>query len=222
MKMPGVTVAIATLVLSVPAIAKPKTPAPCTVYFAVAEHDEITVGLTMNGVNKAQNSWYAKHGDRDKSAGICYVAKVTDAPISAPLYLVIWGEHEVDRPYTFTDETTETETGTVSGTATDNEGNTTQIEGTTTTEVPIEETHSGVRQSYVADGWLAVWNATANGPVGKGKGNFVPVAPLHSHAGALSYLAPVVADARSRSTASVSLLKDAMDQIRQRESRPAQ
>lgn len=199
-------IAAATLLLASLAVAKPKPAGPCVVYFAAAEHDEITVGLTMQGLNKPQNSWYRKHGDRDKLAGICYVARVSDAPAGAPLYVVIWGEHLMSRPYTYTYHTTETVTGSVNGTVTDNQGNTADVSGTTTTDVPVEHRSSGVSRFYVADGWLAVWDASADGPGGKGKGNFVPIAPLHNH------------NLTKFTSASTSLLKDAMDQISQRES----
>lgn len=196
------TVALLAIALvGVSAIAKPKAPASCVVYFSVAEHDEITVGLTMNWLNKPQSSWYNKHGDRDKFAGICYAAKASDAPEGAPLYLVVWGEHLESRPYTYTYQTTETETGTVNGTVTDNEGNTANVYGTTSTDVPVRHTVSGESRFYVADGWLAAWDRTAK----EGKGDFVPVAPLHNH------------NVTKFTSASASLLKDAMEQIRNRE-----
>lgn len=192
---------VATLLFSGPALAKKKEPAPCVVYFTVAEHDEITVGLTMDELNKPQRSWYEKNGDRDKLAGICYVPKASDAPAHSPLYAIVWGEHLASRPYTYTYHTTETVSGDVNGTITDNEGNTAQVYGTTTTDVPVEHTESGVSRYYVADGWLAVWDQTAK----DGKGDFVPVAPLHNH-NFTKFTSP-----------STSLLKDAMEQIRERE-----
>lgn len=196
---------IAGLLLASMVLAKPKPRATCAVYFAVAEHDEITVGLTIPGLNKPQASWYKKHGDRDKSAGICYVAKVSDVPADAPLYLIIWGEHLEGRPYTYTYTTTETESGTVNGTITDNEGNSAQVSGTSSTQVPVQHTQSGVSRFYVADGWLTVWDPTADAPGAKGKGNFVPVGALHNH------------NLTKFTSASTSLLKDAMEQIHQRE-----
>jgi len=202
MSIKAVTCVLATMLFGGLAAAKPKSPAPCVVYFSVAEHDEVTVGITMNWLNKPQSSWYGKHGDRDKLAGICYVAKSSDAPVGAPLYAVIWGEHLQSRPYTYTYQTTETQSGTVNGTVTDDEGNTAQVYGTTTTDVPIQHTVSGESSYYLADGWLAVWDGTAGG----GKGDFVPVAPLHNH------------NMTKFTSASTSLLKDAMEQIRNRES----
>lgn len=202
---PSIICLIAMLSISAPIFAKPKPPAQCAVYFTVAEHDEITVGLTLNGLNKPQTNWYKNHGDRDKSAGICYVAKASDAPDNAPVYLVIWGEHIEGRPYTYTYTTTQTVTSNSNGTVTDNEGNTANISGTSTTEVPVQHTQSGVSRFYVADGWLTIWDSTAKGPDGKTKGNFVPVGALHNH------------NRTKFTSASTSLLKDAMEQIRDRE-----
>jgi len=199
MKIKAIAALAATLLLSGPALAKKKEPAPCVVYFAVVEHDEVTVGLSMVGLNRPQSSWYEKHGDRDKYAGVCYVTKASDAPADAPLYAVVWGEHSVSKPYTWTSESTRQVTGTV----TDESGNT----GRVTMNVPVTETDSGVVDYRTADGWLAVWDQKAN----NGKGNFVPVAPLHSHTPTWS---PGLA---ALSSASTSLLKDAMEQISQRE-----
>jgi hypothetical protein len=115
----------------------------------------------------------------------------------------VWGEHLESRPYTYNYQTTETETGTVSGTVTDNEGNTTNVEGTTTEDVPVQHTVSGESRYYVADGWLAVWDRSAK----DGKGDFVPVAALHNR------------NITKFTSASTSLLKDAMAQIRNRENK---
>ncbi len=182
MKLKAMAGLAATFLLSGPAVAKQKEPAPCVVYFAVVENDEVTVRLSMVGLNKPQGSWYEKHGDRDKFAGICYVAKASDAPADAPLYAVVWGEHLMSRPYTFTYQTQEQVSG---------------GEGT----VSVPHTNSGVSRYYVADGWLAVWDQKAN----EGKGTFVPIAPLHNH------------NRTKFTSASTSLLKDAMEQIRERE-----
>jgi hypothetical protein len=109
----------ATLLVSGVATGKNKEPAPCVVYFAVVENDEVTVRLSMAGLNKPQRSWYDKHGDRDRFAGICYAPKVSDVPADAPLYAIVWGEHLVSEPYTWTSESTRE----VTGTATDDSGN---------------------------------------------------------------------------------------------------
>ena len=94
MKLKTVAGLAAALLVSGVAAAKNKAPA-CVVYFAVVENDEATVHLSMVGFNKSQGSWYEKHGNRDKHAGICYVAKASDGPADAPLYAVVWGEHPV-------------------------------------------------------------------------------------------------------------------------------
>jgi len=201
MKLKAMAGLAATLLLSGPSLAKKKEPAPCVVYFAVVENDEVTVRLSMVGLNKPQSSWYEKHGDQDKFAGICYVAKASDAPADAPLYAVVWGEHLASRPYTYTYQTQEQVSGNVSGTVTDRSGNTSTVEGTTTTNVPVQHTSSGVSRYYVADGWLAVWDQKTN----EGKGTFVPIAPLHNH------------NRTKFTSASTSLLRDAMEQIKERE-----
>lgn len=201
MKFKVVAGLAAMLLLTGPALAKKKEAAACSVYFLVVENDEITVQVPITWLNKPQASWYEKHGDRDKFAGICYVSKATDAPADAPLYAVVWGEHLMSRPYTYTYQTTQTVTGNVSGTVTDNQGNTAQVYGTTSTEVPVQHTQSGVSNYYVADGWLAVWDETAK----DGKADFVPVAALRNH------------NLTKFTSASASLLKDGMEQIQQRE-----
>jgi PEGA domain len=89
----------------------------------------------------------------------------------------------------------------VSGTVTDENGDSSNVYGTTTTSVPVQHTSSGVSTFYVADGWLAVWDQEAN----QRNGNFVPVAPLHNH------------NLTNFTSASTSLLKDALDQIKERE-----
>lgn len=173
--------------------AKTKTPGACKVYFTAVENDEITVGLTMVGLNKPQASWYKKHGDRDKFSGICFVKSVSDAPASVPLYAVVWGEHLASRPYTYHYQTNEQ----VSGTVTDSNGDTSTVQ----TNVPVEHTESGESRFYVADGWLATWDRTANAA----NGAYTPIAPLHNH------------NTTKFTSASTSLLKDAMEQIAQRE-----
>lgn len=162
MKIKAMAVLVPILVFSGLAMAKKKAPAPCVVYFAVVENDQTTVHLSMVGLNKAQSSWYEKHGNRDKYAGVCYVAKASDAPADAPLYAIVWGEHSVSEPYTWTSQTTEQ----VRGTATDENGN----RSTVTMDVPVTKTDSGVVNYRTADGWLAVWDQKAN----NGKGNFIP------------------------------------------------
>ena len=207
MKLKAATGLVATLLFLGPAVAKNKAPAPCIVYFAVVENDEVTVHLSVVGLNKPQSSWYEKHGNRDKFAGICYVAKASAAPTDAPLYAVVWGEHSASAPYTWTSQATEQVSGDVGGTVTDENGNTSTVTGTATTSVPVTKTDSGVANYHTADGWLASWDPRAK----DGKGDFKPIAPLHSHTPTWW---PGVA---ALSSASTSLLKDAMEQIRERE-----
>jgi hypothetical protein len=197
---------------ALPGGAAPKPSVPCKAYVIVIEQDELTVGLTMVGLNKPQLSWYKKHGDKGKYAGICPLnpAGDTQEAIEAlpsqppnrmnpalPVYAIVWGEHLVSQPYTYTYTTHEQANGTVSGTATDNNGNTTEVQGSTTTTVPVEHQTSGVKHYFVADGFLAVWNPSSN----KGKGSFVPARPLHNHNRTIF------------TSASTSLLKDGLEQI---------
>jgi len=117
------------------------------------------------------------------------------------LYAVVWGEHLVSEPYIYSYQTTEQVNGNVSGTITDQNGDTSTVSGTTSTSVPVSQTSSGTKHYYVADGWLAIWEHKTN----ESKGNFVPIAPLHNH------------NRTVLTSASTSLLKDAMEQISQRE-----
>jgi hypothetical protein len=176
-------------------------PTSCAVYFVVVERDQMTVSLSLEGLNKPQRRWYEKHGNRGKFAGICY-RKVSDAPPDAPLYAIVWGEHLASQPYTWTSTSTEQASGTV--TLTDEYGGPAGT-GRVTMDVPVRRTHSGVESYYLADGWLAVWDSNAAGPGGKGKGNFIPIGALHNH------------NRTDWTSASTSLLKDALNQIRERE-----
>ena len=233
MKYPFAVILIAILlILPLATGAAPKVPAPCKVYFLVVENDQTTAGLTMSGLNKPQASWYEKHGDRDKFSGICFVppsATTTDGvtvaarnvsakvrAASAPatafaeawskpdggvVYDIVWGEHLVSQPYTYSYQTQQQVYGHVNGTVTDDSGDTSSVQATTTTTLPVEHTQSGVSNYYVADGWLAIWDRAADG----GKGAFTPIAPLHNH------------NWTKFSSASTSLLNDAMEQIKERE-----
>jgi hypothetical protein len=192
-----VIAALATASLSRSALAKPKPSAPCRVYFLAVEQDEITVGLSMEGLNKPQEHWYRKHGDRDKWAGVCF-AKTANVPVGATLYLISWGEHLVSEPYSY--ETSEPVTQDVDGTVTDDNGNTSQVNGTMAGSVPVE--HTGTRSGYVADGRLYLLNSA--------KGKFEPVAPLHSGQG-FSW------GNLHFSSASTSLLKNGIKQIEEQE-----
>lgn len=201
---------------AVPCSAKPKSPAPCKAYVIVVEHDEVTVGLTMVGLNKPQSNWYKKHGDEGRYSGVCTlnpsgdsqeaVEAVPSQPpegvdLALPVYAIVWGEHLVTQPYTYSYTTQEQSSGTVNGTITDNSGNTADVEGTTTTTVPVEHQRSGVKHYYLADGFLALWKASAN----QGKGAFVPIRPLHNHNHTVF------------TSASTSLFKDGLEQIAERQ-----
>jgi len=151
---------LAALLLVVGKIEANEQPAPCVVYFSVLENDVIPAHLSISKMNKAQSSWYEKHGDRDKYAGICYVENRAGAAADAPLYGIVWGQHLASEPYVFSYETA----GQVDG------------EGTRTEEGPHDNANSATKKDYVADGWLAVWDPKAS----EGKGKFVSVAPLHN------------------------------------------
>ncbi len=191
---------VGALLLCTPAAAKRKEPNQCVVFFSVVENDATTVGLSITALNEPQSNWYKKHGNRGKLTGICY-SKTADSPGGAPLYLIAWGEHLVSEPYTYTYKTTETETSNTNGTVYDSDGDSSQVQGTTTTDVPVYHTQSGVKRYYVADGRLSIWDDTTD----DGKGSFVPFAPLHNHNRSVF------------TSASTSLLKNAIQIIRERE-----
>jgi PDZ domain/PEGA domain len=115
--------------------------------------------------------------------------------------VIVWGEHLVSEPYTYSYEATAPANGDVNATITDQNGNTSTVSGTTSTSMPVSHSISETKKHYVADGWLAVWNIQTS----ESKGYFVPLAPLHNHSRA------------DLTSASTSLLKDAMEQISQRE-----
>ena len=170
-------------------------------YFSVVENDEGSVHLSVLGMNNPQSSWYKKHGDRDKYEGICYLRDEARAPAEAPLYAIVWGEHFVTEPYAYRDQATVRVDGDVKAIVMDQNGDTRTVSGTNSTGAPVSHISSKEKKSYVADGWLSVWDPKTN----EGKGSFVPIAPLQNH------------NNTDLSSASTSLLKDAMEQIRQRE-----
>jgi PDZ domain/PEGA domain len=192
---------LATLLLAVGKIGASEQPAPCVVYFSVLENDEVKVYRSVLKMNEPQSSWYEKYGNRDKYAGICYVENGAHAPADEPLYAIVWGEHLVSEPYTYSYEATARVNGDVNSTLADQIGNTSTVSGTTSASVPVNQSNSGTKESYVVDGWLAVWNPQTS----EGKGSFVPIAPLHNH------------NRTDLTSASTSLLKEAMEQISQRE-----
>ena len=205
---------VAVLVCAFPSSAKPKQSAPCRAYVIVVEHDEGTVGLTMVGLNKPQQNWYKKNGMKGNYAGVCPLNPNSQEAVDAlpsqppngispvlPVYSIVWGEHLVTQAYTYSYTTQQQSTGTVRGTITDNSGDSSNVQATTTTTVPVEHTGSGVKSYYLADGFLAVWKSSAN----QGKGAFVPISPLHNH------------NRTVFTSASTSLLKDGLEQIVERE-----
>jgi|SRR5215469_16228289 len=179
---------------------KSKPPSPCRAYFTVIEADEVTVGLPMVGLNRPQLSWYQKHGNDGKLAGICYwdvtghgsqislAAFLDDEKASriqlpdGPIYAIAWGESLVREPYTY--QTTQQNQITV----TDENGNT----STGTVNTPV--THSGTKQYYVASGTLQHWDLSSQ--------KFIPLSPLHNHNHTIF------------TSASTSLLKDGLEAIR--------
>ena len=192
---------LATLLLAVGKIEANEQAASCAVYFSVLENDEVTVHRSVLKMNEPQRSWYRKYGNRDKYAGICYVENGAKAPADEPLYAIVWGEHLVNEPYTYSYQATARVNGDQNATTTDQNGNTSTVLGTDSGSVPVTHSNSGTKESYVADGWLAVWNPQT----GEGKGSFLPIAPLHN---------PHRTDLTSASTL---LLKDAMEKISQRQ-----
>lgn len=181
--------------------AKPKSQAPCEVYFVAAEKDGLTVNLQMFGLNKPQMKWYKKHGDRKSFAGICYAANGDQIKDGAPVYAIMWGEHLVREPYMYSYTTRQQVTSDTTGRVTDDDGNTSHVEATTTSSVPVTHASSGTKRFYVADGVLALFDPKGRG----GKGGYVLVAPLHNH------------NRTVVTSPSVSLLKDALAAIRDRE-----
>jgi len=187
---------LATLLLAISKIEANEQPAPCVVYFSVLKNDEVAVHRPVLKMSEPQNSWYAKYGNRDKYAGICYLENGAQAPADQPLYAIVWGEHLESEPYTYSYEAS----APVSGDATDQNANTSTVLGTTSTSAPVNHSSSGTKH-YMADGWLAIWKPQTS----EAKGSFVPIAPLHYH------------NRTDLASASTSLLKDAMEQIRRRE-----
>jgi PDZ domain/PEGA domain len=189
--------ALVTLLLVVGNIRANDQSASCVVYFSVLQYDVGPAHRSILKMNEPQSSWYDKYGNQDKYAGICYVEDGSRVPADQPLYAIMWGQHLPSEPYNFSYEATAPARGDVNATITDQKGNTSTVSGTTTTS----ESNSEAKKHYVADGWLAVWNVSTS----EGKGRFVSVAPLHLH------------NRADLNSASTSLLKDAMEQISQRE-----
>lgn len=146
----AILASLVVCLVAVSTFAKPKSPAPCKVYFIVGEQDyEATVSLPMIGLNRPQSNWYKKHGDQ--FAGICLanldntgkrvvLNEASEAVLDkivgdAPLYAIAWEEHRVYVP----------------------DGN-------------------GGHYAWSANGILSVWDRAAN----NGKGALTPIAPIHN------------------------------------------
>ena len=194
---------LATLLLAVGKIEANEQAASCAVYFSVLENDEVTVHRSVLKMNEPQRSWYKKLcWQPGQVTGICYVENGAQLPADEPLYAIVWGEHLVNEPYTYSYQATARVNGDQNATTTDQNGNTSTVLGTDSGSVPVTHSNSGTKESYVG-GWrtLAVWNPQT----GEGKGSFLPIAPLHN---------PHRTDLTSASTL---LLKDAMEKISQRQ-----
>jgi len=181
----------------------------CRAYFTVLEADEVTVGLPMLGLNKPQLSWFKKHGEDRRYAGICYwdlggdKSQVSLAEFlsqekvgaigfpNVPVYIITWGESLVIQPYSYSYQAHEKSNVKV----TDENGNTSS--GTIT--VPVTRSESGTKRYYVATGILQRWDSTTQ--------KIVPVAPLHNHNRTIF------------TSASTSLLKDGLEAVMKAEAR---
>ena len=192
---------LATLLLAAGRIDANQPSNACVVYFSVLENDQAAVNPPILKMNKPQSSWYEKYGNQDKYAGICYVESGARAPADEPLYGIVWGEHLAGERYTYSYEAAARINEGVNSEITDHNGNTSIASGTPRTSEPAGQSGPGTKKDYVADGWLAAWNPATS----EGKGRFEPLAPLRNHGPA------------DLASTSASLLKDAMEQICQRE-----
>jgi PDZ domain-containing protein/PEGA domain-containing protein len=185
---------LAILLLVAGKIEANEQPSSCAVYFSVLKNDQAPVHLLLWKMNEPQRSWYEKYGNRDRYAGICYLENGASPPGDEPLYAIVWGEHLADEPYTYSYEATAHAGSDVNPT-------TAGQNGASSASAPVNNSSSETKKHYVVDGWLAVWNLQTSGS----KGSFVPIGPLHSHS------------RTDVTSTSLSLLKEAMEQISQRE-----
>ena len=180
----------------------------CSSYFTVLETDEVTVGLPMLGLNKPQLSWYEKHGNSGKYAGICYFdvtagkrsqlsmpeflseekAGTIEMP-EAPFYVITWGESLVTKHYEGSYQTQEQSQVSV----TDENGNT----STGTVTSPVAHHYSGEKHYYVGDGVVQRWDTKTQ--------TLIPMSPIHNHNHTVF------------TSASTSLLKDGLEAIKKTE-----
>ncbi|HTQ62539.1 MAG TPA: hypothetical protein VMI32_20100 [Candidatus Solibacter sp.] len=190
----------AVLLLGLPAFGGPKVKAPCKVYFSVFESDDVTQGSSLEWLDRAQKSWYEKHGDRGKIAGICYAPKEADVPPDASLYRIQWGNGHISTPFNYSYTTQEQQTQTVTGTVTDSQG-THQVNEQVTTTRPVQHDVTYDSDTQIARGWLFVRDPAAN----NGKGDLESVGGLKNH------------NHTFLTWPSSSLLKSAVDEIQKRE-----
>jgi hypothetical protein len=181
---------LAVLLLGVATIRTNGQSSPCAVYFSVVENDQASAHHSILKMNQPQSGWYEKYRAQ-KYAGICYVENGASVPADQPLYAILWGEHSSSDPYTYSYEATAPVRG---------NGNAGSVSGATSGSASVSDSNSGTKHS-VADGWLAVWTIQTS----EGKGSFVPIGPLHSR------------NRNDVTSASTSMLEDALEQISKRE-----
>jgi hypothetical protein len=152
-------VILAFLTLAPFAVAKPKEKAPCTAYFLVEEIDQSTMGKPVDALTSYQESWYKKHGDTGKYAGLCYLQSL-NPPLPPRVYFVTWEEHLVSRDYQYTTTQSQTTNVPVNGEIQDQNGN--QVGTYTGTQAEVTTTstpHSGTVLFYMATGLVSLMNS---------------------------------------------------------------
>jgi len=194
---------VMTLVFLSSAFAKsrPQAAAPCKAYFTVLEWRDAAVVAPTLGLNKAQSSWYEKHGNREQFAGICFWDMAGERmsveefvsgeksgaiqELDAPLYVIAWGESLVTDPYLLLKDRRLDYNGSRDGII----------------SPPRYSTSTGSIRYNKAVGVLARWDAVSHTLVG--------IEPLQNHRRGLSVL-PFVPDR----PASASLLEGGLEAIR--------
>jgi hypothetical protein len=187
------------LLLAVATIRTNGQSSPCAVYFSVVENDQASAHHSILKMNQPQSGWYEKVRGQEKYAGICYVENGASVPVDQPLYAIVWGEHSSSDPYAYSYEATAPARGNANADIAGLKGNA-SVSGATSGSASASDSNSGPKHS-VADGWLAVWTIQTS----EGKGNFVPIGPLHSR------------NRNDVTSASTSMLEDALEQISKRE-----
>jgi hypothetical protein len=142
---------------------------PCLALVTVMEQDATTANILMVGPTKAQAKWLEKNADKGKYAGICYAGpllqeseafwlrrpqgsvllgdKSTGTPDpSLPLYMIYWVQAQSTEEIqylthrTIQSKTTGTATTTENGSDGSRTTGNTNINATTTTEIPEQRT----------------------------------------------------------------------------------